>query len=169
MQIITSNGPRGTVVSWNTAQLAATFSKSATIMTINYDVFSNGDTVTCGEEDITIGTAGTSCTSCTRGVNDTTDATHLAGMNVRLASGTEILTYTFGGTEYLSAIRCGGDHEALFGIEINSTIEYIASTSQYQAEAIFPMTRYEVTEDDVIAVLVWSPAQEAVFWAEYQS
>jgi len=168
MQLVAQTGPRGKVVSQNATRLAAALAQGATTMYIAEDIFSDSDEVTVGEEDIRIDSAGTTCT-VTRARNGTADTDHTDGSNVRLVSGTELLSHSFDGSAYLSAIRIGGDVEAMFAIEIGGTIKYIAASTPYQLEVFFPMSRYQPSDSTTIKVLVWSWVEEAVFWAELQS
>ena len=168
MQLVAQTSSRGKVVSQNATRLTAALAQGATTMYIADDIFSNNDVVTVGEEDIKITSAGTTCTVI-RAQNGTTDTDHADGSNVRLASGTELLSHSFDGSTYLSAIRCGGEVEAMFAIEIGGTIKYIATSTPYQLEVFFPMSRYQPADSTTIKVLVWSWVEEAVFWAEMQS
>ncbi len=168
MQTVAQTGARGKVVSHNAANLAQALSLGAATMYLDTDCFSDNDVVTVGEEDILITSHGTTCT-VTRGQNGTSDTDHETGANVRLAAGTELLSHSFDGSTYLSAIRCGGESEAAFGIKIDGTIKYIALSSPHQLELMFPMARYQPGNGTTIKVLVWSWQNEAVFWAEMQS
>jgi hypothetical protein len=175
MQFIAQTGPRGLVVQANATRLSADLDSSAQDFYVQYDIFANSAVVTIGEEDIAIGTHGTHSTGCTRGANSTTPAAHKSGQNVRLAPGTELLSKTFNGSTYLSAIRCGGDVEGIFAVQVDGTIKYIAHTTPYQLELVFPMARCQPANNTVIKVLVWlvkhadNPLDEAVFFAEMQS
>ncbi|HUU29389.1 MAG TPA: hypothetical protein VM123_16420 [archaeon] len=168
MQLAAQTGPRGKVVSQNSATLTQALAQGATTMHIAEDIFADNDLVTIGEEDILITSHGTPST-VVRGQNNTQDTNHANGQNVRLSAGTTLLSHSFDGSTYLSAVRCGGEIEALFGLEIDSTIKYIAISTPYQLEVLFPMARYKPANNTVIKVLVWTWAAEAVFWAQYQS
>jgi hypothetical protein len=168
MQIITQTASRGKVVSRNASILAQGLAQGAGTMYLDSDCFSDNDVVTVGEEDILITSHGTTC-SVTRGQNGTSDTAHESGANVRLAVGAELLSHNFDGSTYLSAIRCGGEVEAAYGIEIGGTVKYIALSSPHQLELLFPMSRYQPANGTTIKVLVWSWKPEAVFWAEIQS
>ena len=168
MQTIAQTASRGKVVSQDATNLSQALAQGATTMYLDVDCFSDSDIVTVGEEDILITSHGTTCT-VTRGQNGTSDTDHADGANVRLAAATELLSHNFDGSTYLSAIRCGGETEAAFGIEIGGTIKYIALSSPHQLELLFPMARYQPGNGTTIKVLVWSWQPEAVFWAEMQS
>ncbi|RKY24692.1 MAG: hypothetical protein DRP79_07415 [Planctomycetota bacterium] len=168
MQLIAQTGPRGKVIQQNATRLAQALAQGSTTMYIEKDVFSDNDVVTVGEEDILITAHGTTCT-VTRAQNGTTDSAHASGANVRLASGAELLSHTFDGSTYLSAIRAGGELEAALGIEIDGTIKYIAATSPYQLELFFPMNRYQPANNTTIRVLAWIWVDEAVLWAQMQA
>jgi len=168
MDFVAQTGSRGKVVSQNATRLTTALAQGATTMYIADDIYSNDDVVTVGEEDIKITSAGTTCT-VVRAQNGTSDTDHADGSNVRLAAGVELLSHTFGGSTYLSAIRCGGEVEAMFAIEIGGTIKYIAASTPYQLEVFFPMSKYQPADTTTIKVLVWSWVEEAVFWAEMQS
>ena len=168
MQTIAQTSSRGKVVSQNATNLSQALSQGATTMYLEADCFSDNDIVNVGEEDILITSHGTTCT-VTRGQNGTSDTDHASGANVRLSTGMELLSHNFDGSTYLSAIRCGGEVEAAFGLEIGGTIKYIALSSPQQLELLFPMTRYQPGNGTTIKVLVWTWQSEAVFWAEMQS
>jgi len=168
MQLITSTGPRGVVVAQNATTLSQQLDQGAVTMYLAADAFADGDVVTVGGEDILIDSAGTVC-SVTRGRNGTQDVTHLPGANVRLASGAELAGHTFDGATYLNALRCGGEVEAMFGVEIDGTLRYVAATTPYQLEAFFPVARFQPADQCSIKIIVWSWALAAVFWAQMQS
>jgi hypothetical protein len=168
MQLIAQTGPRGRVVRANATTLAQALAQGSSAMQVAADVFQDGEVVTVGEEDLRVETHGVVCT-VSRGVNGTADEDHAAGQNVRRAAGAELLSRVFDGAAYLSAIRCGGEVEALFGIETDGGIKYIAPSTPYQLEVLFPMARYQPAEGFQIRVLVWTWAGEAVFWAEMQA
>lgn len=168
MQILSDAGPRGRVVRSNATTLALALGQGDGQMHTALDVFADGDIVTVGEEDIRVDSHGSIC-QVTRGMNGTADAGHAAGQNVRLAAGATILEHGFDGAEYLSAVRAGGEVEAMFGLEVNGLLRYVAATTPYQLEAFFPLARYQPAEGDTLRVAVWSWAAEAVFWAAAQS
>ena len=74
MKIINSTGSRGKVIGRNASALAEALAQGATSMSLSADAFSDGDTVTIGEEDLLITTAGLTCTGLTRGENSTDDS-----------------------------------------------------------------------------------------------
>lgn len=168
MQTLAQTSSRGKVVARNAANLSQALSQGATTMYLDADCFSDNDVVTVGEEDILITSHGTTCT-VSRGQNGTSDNDHAAGANVRLASGTELLSHSFDGSTYLGALRCGGEAEAAFGIEIDGAVKYVALSSPHQLELFFPMARYQPAGSTTIKILVWSWQSEAVFWAEMQN
>ena len=165
MQFLAQTGSRGKLVGQNSTALSQAMDSSTTEMHCE-DIFADSDVVTIGEEDVTITSHGTTNT-VSRGSNGTSAAAHAAGTFVRKATGTELLTHTFDGSEALSALRCGGEAEAWFGIEVEGVVKYLAVTSPYQLEAFFPMARYQPANGTTIKVLVWlAAASEAGFWAE---
>ena len=168
MRILSDTGPRGRVVRANSTTLALALSQAGAQMEPVLDVFADGDILTVGEEDLRVDSHGQPC-QVTRGMNGTQDTSHPAGQNVRLASGATILEHTFDGTEYLSALRAGGEVEALFGLQVNGQIHYAAATTPYQLEVFFPLARYQPAGGDILRIVVWSWAAEAVFWGEMQS
>lgn len=167
MLVIEHTGARGKVVEQNATRLAQELGAGETMMYVEDDIFTAGDIVTVGEEDIRIDTAGATCT-VTRGMNSTTDADHPAGGNARLASGRELLSHSFDGATYLSALRCGGEAEAMFALEVAGTVSYVCASTPYQLEVFLPMNRYQPAGGTEVRLLVWSWQTEAVFWAEMQ-
>lgn len=168
MQILSDAGPRVRVVRANSTTLALAIGQGGEQMHTALDVFADGDIVTVGEEDIRIDSHGSVCL-VTRGMNGTSDTDHAAGQNVRLAAGATVLEHEFDGAEHLSAVRAGGEVEAMFGLEVNGLLRYVAATTPYQLEAFFPLARYQPAEGDTLRVTVWSWTAEAVFWAAAQS
>ena len=166
--MITSTGPRGLVVAQNATTLAQQLDQASTTMYLAADVFDDSDLVTLGTEDVLITSAGTTC-SVTRGQNGTQDVTHVQGANVRSAVGVELASHTFDGATYLSALRCGGEVEAMYAVEINGALKYVALTTPYQLEVFFPLARYQPADQCNIKIYVWSWVPEAVFWAQMQS
>ncbi|MEA2064397.1 MAG: hypothetical protein U9P14_11905 [Gemmatimonadota bacterium] len=168
MQVLAQTGTRGKVIGQNASALSQAMDAQATVMQCE-DIFSNNDVVTIGEEDVTVTAHGTNNT-VTRGTNSTTPAAHSEGMYARAASGAELLSYTFSGSEAFSAIRCGAEAEAWFGIEVAGTLKYTAASSPHQLEVFFPMARYQPANGTSVRVLVWlAAASEAVCWAEFQA
>lgn len=168
MQIITDTGPRGIVLRANSTTLGLDLAQGAAQMQLVRDVFSDGDTVTVGMEDIRVDSHGTLC-QVTRARSGTSAGEHSAGQNVRLAGGAGLLDHTFDGSEYLSAIRAGAEVEALFGLEIDGVLRYLAPTTPYQLEVFFPLARYQPFQGTRLRVLSWNWAEEAVFWAQLQA
>jgi len=161
-------GPRGVQVQYNMTALAVNLAQGATEMQISADIFANSTVVTIGEEDVTVTARGTTAT-ITRGTNSTSDVYHASGQLVRKVGGEEILSHTFDGSTYLSAIRCGAPCEAFFAIEIDGVIIYAAQQTPYQLELFFPMARYQPANNTVIKVLAWVPTSRAACRAIFQS
>ena len=170
MELIAQTGPRGKLVAANMTTLAAALDDSGTDIEIAHDIFSDGEDLTLGEEDITAGTHGTTLGGCLRGVNNTAPAPHAKGQQVRRAAGTELLSHTFVAGETLKGIRLGGEVEALFGIEAAGALLYTGATTPYSLELLFPMPNYQPGGGVTIRVLVWlrrDYAEEAVFWSMF--
>ncbi|MCE5269775.1 hypothetical protein LLH00_00645 [bacterium] len=168
MQIIADTGPRGHLVRANATTLALGLTQGATQMQLVQDVFADGDVVTVGEEDIRVDTHGTLC-QVTRARSGTPAAAHASGQNVRLAVGSLLLDHTFDGVSFLSAVRAAGEVEAMFGLELDGVLRYLAPSTPYQLEMFFPQVRCQPAQDTRLRVLVWSWAAEAVFWAQMQA
>ncbi len=168
MQIIADSGPRGHLVRANATTLALGLAQGAVQMQLLQDVFADGDLVTVGEEDIRVDTHGTLC-QVTRARNSTTDTAHASGQNVRLAAGTVLLDHTFDGVSFLSAVRAAGEVEAMYGLELDGVLRYLAPSTPYQLEMFFPQVRFQPPTGARLRVLVWSWAAEAVFWAQLQA
>ncbi|OGF98448.1 MAG: hypothetical protein A2Z86_01480 [Candidatus Glassbacteria bacterium GWA2_58_10] len=170
MELIAQTGPRGKLVAANMTSLAAALDDSGTEIEIAHDIFSDGEDLTLGEEDITVGTHGTTLSDCLRGVNDTAPAAHANGRQVRRSAGAELLSHTFAQGETLKGIRLGGEVEALFGIEVAGTLLYTGATTPYSLELLFPMPNYQPGGGVTIRALVWlrrDCAEEAVFWSMF--
>lgn len=173
MELIAQTGPRGEVVTANACTLNGAIDASQTTLTLSHSgVFSNGDLVTIGKEDITLTTiSGTTVSVCVRGVGTTDGATHASGMNIRLAAGTTLLSHTFDGAEKLSLIKAGGDVSAMFAYEEAGTIKDFDITTGFLPAAFNPGNQWTVPDGTTIKVLVWlfgDKASEAVFWAKMQ-
>jgi len=172
MQFITSVAAK--VIQANAARLAASLSQGATYLTVTEAVFSPGQSVRLGEEQITLGSSpdNLTFTGCTRGAGGTLDAGHAAGQEVLAAAGAELLSHTFDGSTYLSAVRISANVQFTAGIELNGTLRYMPRSSHSQMELILPTARYQPAGATTLRVLAWlrrDEAGEADFSAEMQS
>ncbi len=168
MQILAKTGPRGRVVPRNATRLAQPLPPGTTTLQLEQDPFLDGQSLAVGEEELEVVSHGLAATVL-RARGGTVEGDHPAGANVRLAGGTELVAHTFDGVEWLSAIRCAGECEALFGLELDGVLCYLAPSSPYALEVLFPMARYQPAAGCTLRVLVWSWTDRAVFWAELQS
>lgn len=175
MDFHTQTGERGEVVSANATYIDEDLDDSETSITLEYDIFDDSDLVTCGEEDITIGTAGTTCTGCTRGVGTTDAATHKDGVPIYKATGFELLSHTFSTGDTLSAIWCYCHIEAMFGIDISGTRKIMLATSPYAPNLFIPMNDYSVGNGVTMKIYAWvfrganTGALESTAWAAFQT
>ena len=134
MQFITSVAAK--VVQANATLLEGSLAQGATSLTVADTVFSPGQTVRLGEEKITLGSSSDNLTftGCTRGAGGTTDADHAAGQEVLDSGGTELLSHTFDGSTYLSAVRLSANVQFTAGIEVDGTLCYMPRSSSSQME-----------------------------------
>jgi hypothetical protein len=172
MQFITSVAAK--VVQANATLLDGGLAQGVTSLTLAHAVFSPGQSVRIGEERITLGSSGDNLTftGCTRGAGSTTDTDHAAGQEVLAASGTELLSHTFDGSTYLSAVRISANVQFTAGIEQGGVLRYMPRSSHSQMELILPTARYQPAGSTSLRVLAWLRADEAVeadFSAEMQS
>ena len=172
MQFITSVATK--VVQANASVLAGTLAQGATTVTVVHDIFSPGQDVRIGEEKVTLGSSGDNLTftGCTRGAGGTSDSAHDSGQEVLAASGTELLSHTFDGGTYLSALRVSANVQFTCGIEQDGELRYMPRSSHSQMELILPTVRYQPAASTAFRVLAWLRADEAGqadFSAEMQS
>jgi len=170
MQIIASTDGRGLYVEKNADNLSGSINDSQTTIVVTQDTFDDGDTVTIDQEDIIIGSGpGPTYTGCTRGANGTTATSHNSSANVLLADGTTLLSHTFNGSTYLSAIRVGcREAVGVFGIKIDGTLKYQWTATLENLEKIFPMVKWLPPNGTVIEIVVWTWSGGNYF-AEMQS
>ena len=158
----------------NLTTLAESLDDSETSVDINNDIFQAADTITCGEEDMTVSVRGTTMT-VVRGAGSTDAAAHGNNQPIYKSTGTEVLTHTFdGSTEYLNAVRISAETDIMFRITWYDDSEttsyyYTGFLTPYQQEAFFPMARYLPAQDDIITITAWSPVEYATVYAELQS
>jgi len=172
MQFITSVAAK--VVQANATLLVGSLAQGATSLSVAEAVFSPGQNVRLGEEQITLGSSADNLTftGCTRGAGGTTDAGHGAGQEVLTAAGTELLSHTFDGSTYLSAVRISANVQFTAGIELDGTLRYMPRSSHSQMELILPTARYQPAGSTSLRVLAWlrrDEAEQADFSAEMQS
>jgi len=185
MELLAQTSARGVVVTPNACNLNApdgTITAAATTLTLSDNllndgstaIFSDGNKVTIGLEDITLTTvSGTTVSVCARGVGTTTGATHSHGMNIRLAAGTTLLSHTCGASDTLTGITAGGEGTALFAISEAGTIKRFKMSTGFVPEVFWPGTSWTPGNGVVIKVLVWvwpkaDSSDDKVFWAEIQ-
>ena len=172
MQFITSVAAK--VVGANATLLEGGLTQGATSITVADAVFNPGQTVRLGEEKITLGSSADNLTfsGCTRGAESTTDTDHAAGQEVLSAAGAELLSHTFDGSTYFSAVRISANVQFTAGIEIGGTLRYMPRSSSSQMELILPTVRYQPAPSTSMRVLAWLRRDEAAaadFSAEMQS
>ncbi len=172
MQFITSVAAK--VVQANASVLASTLAQGATTVTVVHGVFIPGQGVRVGEEQITLGSSSDNLTfsGCTRGAGGTTDSAHDSGQEVLAASGAELLSHTFDGSTYLSALRLSANVQFTCGIEQDGVLKYMPRSSNSQMELILPTVRYQPAGSTTLRILAWLRADEAGqadFSAEMQS
>lgn len=172
MQFITSVAAK--VVQANATVLASTLAQGATTVAVVDAVFSPGQDVRIGEEQITLGASSDNLTftACTRGAGGTTDSAHGSGQEVLAASGAELLSHSFDGNTYLSALRVSANVQFTCGIEQDGVLKYMPRSSHSQMELILPTVRYQPSASATFRVLAWlraDEAGEADFSAEMQS
>jgi len=161
---------RGTQVPYNYTKLSSAILAADTAsMTVDALIFTTGDVVTIGSEDITIASHATKTMDITRGTNSTTPAVHGAGQIVRLRTGTEILSVTFNGSTYFSGIWVSGENESIFRIKWNDdTDKYLPLyyLTPYQLNDFIPSPRYLPENGETLVVQAWSNGY-GVCTAEY--
>ncbi|MBW7996021.1 MAG: hypothetical protein FVQ81_05490 [Candidatus Glassbacteria bacterium] len=172
MQFITSVAAK--VVKANATVLDGALAQGATTVVVAHDVFTAVQSVRIGEEQITLGSTSDNLTftGCTRGAASTTDTDHADGQEVLDADGAELLSHTFDGSTYLSAIRISANVQFTCGIEQDGTLRYMPRSSHSQMELILPTARYQPAGSSILTLLAWlrrDEAEEADFSAEMQS
>lgn len=172
MELIAQTSSRGKVVAANACTLAANITAATGSLTLSHSgVFSEGDLVTIGEEDITLtNISGTAVTNAVRGVGDTSGAVHKTGENIRLAAGTELLSHAFT-DEILAGISAGGFNEALFAIEEDGTIKRFKMSNAFLPEVFWPGNGWTVGSGVTLKVLIWffrAKGIQSTFFAEMQ-
>lgn len=173
MESLASTGQRGLTVAANATTLTTAINSAIQTVVVGHaDVFVAGNTVTIDQEDITLTATADNLTftGCVRGANSTTPAAHVAGANVRLAAGTELLTHTFDASDELIGVAYGGEVIAMYGIEYDGTILRLPQTTAFKLDGFLPMRGVTPANLKVLRVLVWlfrAEADEAVFWADF--
>jgi hypothetical protein len=157
MKLIASTGARGIVVAKNMTRLTGLLNTGVSDISTLLDdtsLWDDGDTITIGLEDITLGSGGSKFTSVTRGANGTTEAVHSAGQIVRHSAGYELLSHTFDGATKLAGIRANANVEARFALEVDSVV-YPESTTPDSLAVYFPGAPEFPLNGTVIKIYAW--------------
>jgi len=137
----------------NMTTLNGAIDDSVTTIIVSADVFSNGNIIVVGGEQITLGTSGDGLTytGCTRDGGEGAEA-HADGQEASLYGGTAIVSHTYDGTTYLNVYHGSANVEAMF-VNVIDGVEILRSrTGSDNTDYCKPVARYQPGDTVVISI-----------------
>jgi hypothetical protein len=159
--------------------MGTSLSADATQLVVSQEnVFSEGDTVLIGDEDILLGTPTDiehrlTFNGCTRAQNDTLATTHTDGQFVMAATGRTLLSHTFVAEDFINMVIVTGFAEALFRVtmtEADASVSYSwLRTTPYVMTAMLPCRRRAPGAGATLLIEAWTEYSQDGMSAEIKS